>query len=286
MLLLQRTSCTAYRRRLCTTAAAKRPAVRLEADEQQRGVTILTLDRPENLNAMTVEMGDAVQASVAELQTLDPADLRAVVITGAGRAFSAGGDMSFLDARREGSPAANADVMLGFYRRFLSIRSLPVPTICCINGAAIGAGACFAMASDVRYTHDGAKVGFTFVGLGLHPGMGATHSLPAAVGPQVAARLLLSGDVLSGGEAAAAGLVAASLPDGEAALAEALALARRVAAQSPLAVRATVRTLRQRADAELTRALTREADAQAQSYASADYAEGLAAVRAKRPPAF
>ena len=103
---------------------------------------------------------------------------------------------------------------------------------------------------------------------------------------QVAARLLLSGDLLSGTDAAAAGLVAASLPDGEAAMAEALALARRVAMQSPLAVRATLRTLRQRADADLARALLREADAQAQSYASADYAEGLAAVRAKRTPSF
>ena len=109
----------------------------------------------------------------------------------------------------------------------------------------------------------------------------------------MAARLLLSGDLLSGTDAAAAGLVAASLPDGEAAMAEALALARRVAMQSPLAVRATLRTLRQRADADLGRALVREgralvreADAQAQSYASADYAEGLAAVRAKRTPSF
>ena len=89
-----------------------------------------------------------------------------------------------------------------------------------------------------------------------------------------------------GTDAAAAGLVAAALPDGEAAMAEALALARRVAVQSPLAVRAALRTLRQRADADLERALMREADAQAQSYASADYAEGLAAVRAKRTPSF
>ena len=110
--------------------------------------------------------------------------------------------------------------------------------------------------------------------------------MPPAPRRQVAARLLLSGDLLSGTDAAAAGLVAASLPDGEAAMTEALALARRVAMQSPLAVRATLRTLRQRADADLARALLREADAQAQSYASADYAEGLAAVRAKRTPSF
>ena len=162
-------------------------AVRVEDDEQS-GVKVLTLDRPDSLNAMTVEMGDAVQASVAQLAQLPPSELRALVITGAGRAFSAGGDMRFLHERREATPTDNADVMLNFYRRFLSIRSLPVPIICCVNGPAIGAGACFAMAADVRFTHAAAKIGFTFVGLGLHPGMGATHSLPAAVGPQVQAR--------------------------------------------------------------------------------------------------
>ena len=99
-------------------------AVRLE--DLQSGVKVLTLDRPDSLNAMTVEMGDAVQASVAQLSQLPPSELRALVITGAGRAFSAGGDMRFLHERREATPTDNADVMLNFYRRFLSIRSLLV----------------------------------------------------------------------------------------------------------------------------------------------------------------
>ena len=195
--------------RLCASAT-RPPAVHLE-DDQEPGVKIMTLDRPDSLNVMTVEMGDAVQAAVSDLCSLGPDEFRALVLTGRGRAFSAGGDMRFLDDRKADNPTSNAQTMLGFYKRFLSIRSLPVPIICCINGPAIGAGACFAMASDVRYMHAKAKIGFTFVGLGLHPGMGATHSLAAAAGPQVASRLLLSGDVLSGDDAAAAGLVAASL---------------------------------------------------------------------------
>ena len=178
--------------KLSTAVRKLSTAVRVEDDEQS-GVKVLTLDRPDSLNAMTVEMGDAVQASVAQLSQLPPSELRALVITGAGRAFSAGGDMRFLHERREATPTDNADVMLNFYRRFLSIRSLPVPIICCVNGPAIGAGACFAMAADVRFTHAAAKIGFTFVGLGLHPGMGATHSLPAAVGP-----LALAGAALAG----------------------------------------------------------------------------------------
>ena len=118
---------------------------------------MLTLDRPDSLNAMTVEMGDAVQASVAQLSQLPPSELRALVITGAGRAFSAGGDMAFLHERKQATPTDNAGTMLNFYRKFLSIRSLPVPIICCVNGPAIGAGACFAMAADVRFTHAAAK---------------------------------------------------------------------------------------------------------------------------------
>lgn len=142
------------------------------------------------------------------------------------------------------------------------------------------------MGADIRVTHDAAKLGFTFVGLGLHPGMGCTHTIARAAGGQAASRLLLTGDVVRGAEAASLGIVAASLADAPAAHAEALSLARRIASQSPLAVRATLKTLRGAADAGLDAALQREADAQAQSYASADYAEGLEAVKAKRPPSF
>jgi enoyl-CoA hydratase/carnithine racemase len=96
------------------------------------------------------------------------------------------------------------------------------------------------MAADIRVTHDAAKLGLTFVGLGLHPGMGCTHTVAAATNHQVANRMLLTGDVVSGSEAAALGLVVASLPDQEQAMQEALSLARRIAAQSPLAVRASM----------------------------------------------
>jgi len=142
------------------------------------------------------------------------------------------------------------------------------------------------MGADLRVTHHKAKLGFTFVGLGLHPGMGSTHTIALAAGLQTASRVLLTGDIVSGEEALRLGLVAASLEDASAAHAEALAVARRIAAQSPLAVRATLKTLRQTSDAGLDAALQREADAQAQSYASADYAEGLAAVTVKRTPVF
>ena len=270
-----------FSRRLLCIQAKNQRLVRVARDDADATVTVVTLNQPDNLNAMTVTMGDEIEAVVADLRSLPPSELRAIVLTGAGRAFSAGGDLAFLDARRDDSPTCNAETMRRFYARFLSIRKLPVPVVACINGPAIGAGLCFAMAADVRVTHDKAKLGFTFVGLGLHPGMGATHTIALA-----ASRMLLTGDIVGGQEALALGLVTVSCADAPAALAEALGIARRIAAQSPLAVRATLRTLRQTADFGLDAALQREADAQAQSYASADYAEGLAAIKAKVTPSF
>lgn len=107
--------------------------------------------------------------------------------------------------------------------------------------------------------------------------MGSTHTIATAAGWQTANRVLLTGDVVSGSEACRLGMVASSMPDAVTAHSEALSIARRIAAASPAAVRATLRTLRSATDAGLDAALQREADAQAGSYASPDYAEGLAA---------
>ena len=105
------------------------------------------------------------------MHSADRNAFRAVVITGAGRAFSAGGDMKFLSDRTESDALSNANTMKSFYDRFLCLRSLEVPTIAAINGPAIGAGLCVAAACDMRICAADAKMGWTFVGLGLHPGM-------------------------------------------------------------------------------------------------------------------
>ena len=272
---------------LCSSSIVKPEHVKVHDDDTDATVKLVMLSSPHNLNAMTVGMGEAFEAAVESLRSLSPSQLRAVVLTGEGRAFSAGGDLGFLNARAEDNPTSNALIMRRFYSRYLeALLTLPVPVVALINGPAIGAGLCFAMGADIRVTHDAAKLGFTFVGLGLHPGMGCTHTLAAACGGQAASRFLLTGDVVSGAEAQRLGLVAHSLPDAEAARTEALAIARRIAKQSPLAVRATVATLRQASGAGLPAALQREADAQAQNYASRDFAEGLAALRDRRTPAF
>lgn len=226
---------------------------------------------------MGKRMRDVV-ASLAEDSTL-----RAVVITGAGRAFSAGGDMDFLKRRTESNADTNTAAMMNFYSSFLSVREIPVPVLAAINGHAVGAGLCVALACDLRIVQRGAKVGVNFVRLGLHPGMASTHSLPLLLGQQNAARLLLTGDLVSAEEAVSLGLALSMADD---ALAEALRLAERIAAASPHAVRATLRTLRTKWNADLQASLWREADAQAHSYATRDMQEGLRAIKEKRDPVF
>ena len=259
-------------------------------------VAQITLNRPHAMNAMTASMGDAFADTVGQVSEMGE-KVGAVVVTGAGRAFSAGGDLDFLRARAADTPSRNAPIMRRFYQRFLSVRSLPVPVIAAINGPAVGAGLCFALACDVRVAAAETKLGLTFVGLGLHPGMGASHYLPSIVGPQVAAQMMLTGELISGAEAANRGLVAQAVPaaagGGEenecAVLAAAMSMATRMAEAGPVAVRTCVRTLRNRQDNEglgLEAALWREADAQAQCYASPDLLEGVNAVAEKRRPDF
>ena len=268
-------------RRECPSSAMRSasPPLLIEddlVDGAPTGVKVLTLNAPAKLNPMSVQLGEALSAAVGTLS--DDPTLRAVLLTGAGRAFSAGGELSFLRERQEDGPEENAQQMREFYASYLSIRKLPVPLIAVINGPAVGAGLALALAADVRFTCDAAKFSFNFVGLGLHPGMGSTHQLAAIAGTQVASAMLLSAETINGAEAQRRGIVLRSLPDAPAARAEAFDLARRIAAQGAGAVRATVRTLRVAADEGLERALQREADAQAHSYATEEYAQRLQAV--------
>ncbi|KAJ3095367.1 hypothetical protein HDU97_007012 [Phlyctochytrium planicorne] len=172
--------------------------------------------------------------------------------------------------------------MRNFYRSFLSIRDLPVPTIAAINGHAIGAGACLALACDMRVMGEGGKFGLNFVRIGLTPGMGGTHLLPRVTNPQVAARLILTGDLITSPEAHSLGLILESVPSSQTdpfpVHTAALNLARRIASASPIAVRGAVRSLRIGMEDGMERALWREADAQGCAYGAGDMAEGLDAI--------
>jgi enoyl-CoA hydratase/carnithine racemase len=263
------------------------PLVRLERDGP---VAILTLHDPERRNAMSEAMGEAFSEQVAGLAA-DP-DLRAVVLTGAGEAFCAGGDLGMIEGRarqgKERPRLARREIregMRGFYGLFLSIRDLPCPTLAAINGHAIGAGLCVALACDLRVASRDAKLGLNFTRLGLHPGMGATWTLPRLVGAARAAELLYTGRLISGAEAAEIGMVnRACAPDRV--LAECLELAREVAQAAPLAVAGVKRALVRSQTAALDDQLTFEASEQAVCFESRDVHEGLAAARERRAPRF
>jgi len=148
---------------------------------REDGIVTLMFNRPESRNAMTPAMGEEVVRAVDEIRADSTA--RVCVLTGSGKAFSSGGDLSMI-ARDTGARAGgDAPSMQGsprdFYARYLAIRNLPIPTIAAINGHAIGAGLCIALACDMRVAVADAKLGMTFTKLGISSGHGR-HVFPAA----------------------------------------------------------------------------------------------------------
>lgn len=263
------------------TDASRLAHLRLE--RRADGVAVLTLDNPAQRNAMSEEMTASWVAAVEEL-TGDP-EVRAVVVTGEGSAFCSGGNTSWI----AGEPDATVDYlrtrMIAFYRAWLSIRRLEVPTIAAVNGHAIGAGLCLALACDLRYAAQGAKLGVPFVKLGMHAGMAATYLLPNVVGAAHARDLLLTGRTVDADEAHRLGLVSRVLP-AEGFLDGVLDVAAGVAATAPIASRLTTLALRDGGHADFETAIQWEALAQPVTLATADLQEGIAAAREKRAPVF
>lgn len=261
--------------------------VRLERSDN---VVTLRFNDPDRLNAMTAAMGEAFRDRIAELALDD--SLRAVVITGEGRAFSAGGDLDMLQEKADRGLAAPGrawreirDEMSTFYRLFLTVRDLPCPSVAALNGHAIGAGFCVALGCDFRIVAREAKLGLNFTRLGVHPGMGATWTLPRLVGPAMAAELLYTSRLVEGEEAAQIGLANRVLGRDEV-LSEAQAVTAEIAGNAPDAVRAVKQALRRSENASLEDQLQFEASEQAKNFESPDAQEGLAAIREKRAPQF
>ncbi|MCW2772234.1 MAG: short chain enoyl-CoA hydratase / Enoyl-CoA hydratase [Nocardioides sp.] len=255
----------------------------LRLERPSDGVAVLTLDNPDQRNAMS----DAMTASWVEAVDELAADrsLRAVVVTGEGSAFCSGGNTSWIASEPDASVDHLRTRMIAFYRAWLSIRKLEVPTIAAVNGPAIGAGLCLALACDLRYAASGAKMGVPFVKLGMHAGMAGTYLLPNVVGAAHARDLLLTGRVVDADEALRLGLVSrviepASFHD------EVLATAAGIAATAPIASRLTKLALADGGHADLESCLQWEAMAQPITLATADLQEGIRAAREKRPAVF
>jgi enoyl-CoA hydratase/carnithine racemase len=256
--------------------------------EKRGHVGLLTLNRPESLNALGAPGdGDAV-AAVCEQVNADQ-DIRCVVLTGAGRAFSAGGDVKAMKAR-EGAFAGSGVAIRDGYRRNIhrivrSIYGLEVPSIAAVNGAAIGLGCDVACMADIRICAENARFGVTFLKLGLIPGDGGAWLLPRTIGMSRAAELLFTGDVIDAASAQAWGLVTRVVPADQL-VDEAIALANRIAVQPPHALRLAKSLLRQGQTASYDTLMEMSAAAQALAHLTEDHMEGVDAILEKREPAF
>ncbi|AJC54767.1 enoyl-CoA hydratase/isomerase family protein [Streptomyces sp. 769] len=254
----------------------------LRVEHRPNGVTVLTFDNPDKRNPMTGRLTAQWRRAMRSLRQ-DP-DLRAVVITGTGPAFCSGADLGEL-ADRHGRPLSGTRAQLSdFYRTWLTVRDLSVPTVAAVNGHAVGAGLALALACDLRYAAAEAKLGAPFVRLGLHPGMATTALLAEAVGPSRARELLLTGRLISGARAATIGMVHEALPADQV-LRAALDVADEIAAAAPLAVRLTKSGLAQ-GQPTVERALTWEGLAQPVTTTTDDFREGIQARRERRRPHF
>jgi enoyl-CoA hydratase/carnithine racemase len=249
---------------------------------ESSGIVTITLNDEANLNAMSEEMAAEFKAHVQALSHSRAA--KVIILCGAGRSFSAGGHLAMLDAKRTRSKEENRAGMLAFYDSFLSILNLKVPVIAALHGAAVGAGLCLACAADIRIAADDTKLGFTFLKLGLHPGMGGTFLVSRIVGRSIATELLLTGRIISAEEAHRIGLVSKLCPK-DAVVREAHAVAKEILSCGPAARTQLLETMRSDF-ASLPAALAREAECQSINYSSAEFAEGLASVKEKRPARF
>jgi enoyl-CoA hydratase/carnithine racemase len=253
--------------------------------ETSDGVATLTLDRPDRLNALTFEVYAALAKRLRELRD-DPA-VRVLVITGRGRGFCSGGDVDdIIGALLK----ADARAVLEFTRLtgevIENLRRLDKPVVAAVNGIAAGAGAVIALASDLRVMADTAKFAFLFTKVGLTGAdMGAAWLLPRAVGLSRATEMLMLGDAVDAAACLAAGLAHRVVPAANV-LAEAHALAKRLAAGPALALSMTKRLLNHESSMDLASAIEVEAVAQAFLLRARDHREFYEAHKAGRPPAF
>ncbi len=251
--------------------ASAAPAASLE------GVALVTLDRPDALNALSFDLLDDL---VAVLQALDAdPSCRAVVITGSGtRAFAAGADI------RELAPQTSASLHAGGrFGTWDRLDEIGLPLIAAVRGFALGGGFELAMACDMIVAAEDATFGQPEIKIGVMPGAGGTQRLTRAVGKARAMELILTGRTMSAAEAAASGVVTTVVP-AEATVDAALELAGRVAAMPPLAIRAAKMAILDASQRGLHDGLAREREAFFRLFDSQDQAEGMAAFTEKRSP--
>jgi enoyl-CoA hydratase/carnithine racemase len=253
--------------------------------ERTGDVVVLTMDRPERLNALSEDMFRELPEALAEVGRDDT--VRAVVLTGAGRGFCAGMDLADAAVLPTRPAAELVDAQEGWGRATLALRELPVPVIAAVNGPAAGAGFSLALAADIRLASPAARFNAAFIRIGLTGGdVGSSWLLPRIVGLGHAYEILLTGRMIDSSEAERMGLVNRVVAPDELVPA-AVELAQAIAANSPLGVRLTKHVVQVNVDAPSLRvAMELENRNQVLMMQTADMAEAVSAFLEKRPPRF
>lgn len=249
--------------------------------EKQGHVRVLTLNRPERLNAINLELLSELGSALAEAS--GDHETRVVIITGAGdRAFSAGADLK----EREGmSPEEVRHFISTIRDTFTTVADLRVPVIAAMNGLALGGGTELALACDLRVAAEGIWLGLTEVSLGIIPGAGGTQRLPRLIGPARAREMIFTGRRLDAGEALAIGLVNRVVPFPDL-MGTALTMAEAIAGNAPIAVAQAKIAINRGLDLDLQAGLALESQAYEVCIPTRDRLEGLRAFREKRKPVY
>lgn len=258
------------------------------AFEKEDHVAIITLNRPEKLNAVTRMMIDELKEALENVAIDDK--VRVLIVTGAGRGFCAGADLKASGSEAEIGEGATPEeqrqtIRHGLQEVSLRLHRLSIPTIAMINGVATGLGFDWALACDLRIGSENARFRVSFTKVGAIPGGGGTWLMPKVIGMPKAAELIFTGDFLEAKEAEKIGVLNKLVP-AEDLERETLSMARRIAENPPIAIRLSKLQLRKGLEVNLESALDMIAGCQTICLASEDYKEGVAAFREKREPKF
>ncbi|HEY8483926.1 MAG TPA: enoyl-CoA hydratase-related protein [Longimicrobiales bacterium] len=252
--------------------------------ERDGAIGWIRINRPERLNAFAGSMREALDEALEAFEADDA--IRCVVITGIGRAFSTGGDMTVMAELIETGDEKRFEALVRAGARIVQrIDRMSKPVIAAVNGPAAGAGASLALACDLRVASETASIGFTFVRVGMHPDWGGSYFLPRLIGPALAAELVYTGGMIGAERAERLGLFNRVVPAAELEPA-ARALAGQIAAGPAGVIAHAKRTLRRSLLAPLDEVLELEVEAQLAAFRSPDFREGVTAFLAKRAPRF
>src|SRR5215216_2572323 len=253
--------------------------------EMRDAVCVLTLNRPDRLNSLNVQVAIDFKAAVAEAIARGA---RAIVLTGSGRAFCAGGDLREMQeiAQKDGRREAFFEEPLKLLNEaILLIRQTPVPFIAAVNGVASGGGCNLALACDLVIAAESAKFNQAFIKIGLTPDCGGTFMLPRLVGWKRATELLFTGDLISAQTATKMGMINSIVPDEEL-MNYVMAMADKLAQAPTAAIGEIKRLLDASATNDLQSHLDLERETQIESGKTKDFVEGVSAFLDKRPPRF